>query len=226
MLSAIDKERLAQQAAAAHGRAQDGIARRQEAALRPTPGGGKALTSKTSKPKAPTKKSAGAAPMQPGRPEVAPYLDAQGLGDLGNRLEYSDNARAQVTNDFQNQAAEAYRGAQQAGIDRVAGADAVEQNTAARGLGRSSIRDAGLDKVDATAAQTTSNLRGQLALKAVQGQGQLRTIGRGDDSAYAALAARAAELAAAVPRADQPQQVKAQAAAKNVKGAKTLRRAK
>lgn len=224
MLSAIDKERLAQQAVAAHGRAQDGIARRQEAALRPTPGGGKALTGKAKKK--PAAKSAGAAPMQPGRPEVAPYLDAQGLGDLGNRLEYSDNARAQVTNDFQSQAAEAYRGAQQAGIDRVAGADAVEQNTAARGLGRSSIRDAGLDKVDATAAQTTSNLRGQLALKAVQGQGQLRTIGRGDDSAYTALAARAAELAAAVPRAELPQQDKAQLHAHNIKGVKTPRRGK
>lgn len=159
-----------------------------------------------------------------GAPEVAPYLDAQGLSDLGNRIESSENAKAGVINDFQTQAAEAYRTAQQAGQARTKGAASVNEDAYARGLGHSSIRDAGLDAVDATYGQTVNNLKGQLALKAVQGQGQLATGRRGDQAFMTALAARAAELAAAVPRADTPIQASAQRKAKNIKGSVTKRR--
>lgn len=170
-----------------------------------------------------TKKSARATNRASG-PEVAPYLQAQDIASVGDRLESGENARAGITNNFERMAAEAYRGSQEADRQRTEGTAAVNNNAAARGLGRSSIRDAGLDKVDAATARAKTGMRDQLAMQFVQDQGALRTLGRGDDNFMVSLAARAAENAAAVPRA--PQQVQAQRAARNVKGAKTRRRAK
>lgn len=181
---------------------------------------------KTATKKTAAKKTAGRKPARTTQtgPEVAPYLQAQDLAAVGDRLEAGENARAGITNNFERMAAEAYRGAQEADRQRTEGTAAVNNNAAARGLGRSSIRDAGLDKVDAATARAKTGLRDQLAMQFVQDQGAARTLGRGDDNFMISMAARAAENAAAVPRA--PQQVQAQRAARNVKGAKTRRRAK
>lgn len=224
MLSLLDKDRLTQQAQQKHAqRAQQLVDLTHPSASQ----GGKskrAPLKKGGKGASGTKTSTST--VAPGQPEVAPYLDAQGLSDLGNRIETSEGAKAAVTNDFQNQAAEAYRAAQQAGQDRTQGAARTNESAYARGLGHSSIRDAALDKIDATYGQTVNNLKGQLALKAVQGQGQLATIRRGDEAFTGALAARMAELAASVPRGDTPFQQNAQQKAKNIPGTVTKRRAK
>lgn len=220
MLSSEDIARLAGQASASFQGRLDAIRQRASAPSQAKPAPKSASKGASSKKK-PVSRNKSA----PYKPEVAPYLDSDGLRQLGDRVEAGEIQRSTITNDFANSAAESYRAAQEAGISRVEGTSAAENDAASRGLGRSSIRDANLDKVDAAYGRTVNGLRGSLALKAVQGQGTLRQLGRGDDSAYAALAARAAELASAVPRSAQsPQQAKAQRAAKNIKGAKTQRR--
>lgn len=217
----MDKQRLVQQATEAHNR------RAQQLAALTHPGAAtesKRAPMKKGSTSTSSTKTSKSTTAPAGTPEVAPYLDAQGLSDLGNRIEGSENSKAAIVNDFQNQAAEAYRTAQQAGQTRTKNAAAVNEDAYARGLGHSSIRDAGLDAVDATYGQTVNNLKGQLALKAVQGQGALATGRRGDQAFMTALAARAAELAAAVPRADTPIQASAQQKAKNIRGSVTKRR--
>lgn len=167
-----------------------------------------------------------------GGPEVAPYLDSEALMSLGEHQAQRGQQKADAAAAFEQQAAQAYRGIQQAQLDRTKGLSHVEDNAAARGLLHSSIRDANLDTVDAAAALRTKQLKDELALSSDRGVEQERRATKSDTDFMNALAARAAELAAAVPReARAPSSAQKHAAAasakrkgKNVRGSVTLRR--
>lgn len=200
------------------------LAAKHQATARPNLSVGAKKSAATKRPKA---KKAAKTPVQRGA-EVTPYLDSNDLLNVGDRIESSDNARAGIADNYTTLAAQAARNLQDVGLQRTADTASVEGNAAARGLGRSSIRDGNLDKVDADAARKAAGIRSGLALQSVQDQGATDRIRRGDSAFAITMAARAAANAAAVPRAydEAPQQVKAQRAAGNIKKAKTQRRTK
>ncbi len=148
------------------------------------------------KPKAATKPKTPAA----NGPEVAPYYDADSLLAIGQRNEDRETKLADMGADYAAMAAEATRGTQEAELQRVEGGERTKNNMAARGLERSSIRDAALDTVDSEAARKVAALQGNLAVRALQND-ETRSRGQRDDATFmSAMAARAAENAAGIVR--------------------------
>ena len=189
---------------------------------------GRATTSPKSKTV--TKRKPAAPAAASGAPEVAPFLNSDELLAVGDRWAAREGANADAAHALQTQAAQAYSGMQDAGIQRTAGRVSVDNNAGARGLQHSSIRDAGLDKVDADAARRIAALQSGLALSASQADENAQIGRRADQTFNYGIQGRAIENAASIPRtalgtpAAAAAQAVAQRKAKNVKGAVTLRR--
>ncbi len=169
----------------------------------PRKGAGRALSSPK---RAPKRKPAPRSPGAPRTtstdgPEVAPYLRSEDLMALGERTTGRDLERIDREIGFKAQAAKAARDIQDSQLARVKGLSSVEDNAAARGLLHSSIRDGNLDAVDSAAARQQSAIRADLAQAEAGNTEYERRAAAGDQDFLNAIAAKAAENAAAVPRA-------------------------